>query len=366
MMLCVPLPTMAAATTRIKQHTNTGPIPTPTYANNTMNTTHRNGANPSVTTHIQVKTTPTSESTSNSLPQWMIGGLASTLSIAVLAFFIVMTGVGIKVAYTFQRRKKAKSVTGMDHIAKISDTKIIHVLKDETESQRQVMLTRRQHRCSKVSSHYDRIHDAGSPEPEVVVMVETDCEETCDEDRYTSMPYEHQMCSHHNVNDSPNYKDNTHSTSPVYDSIDSRPFYDSITPQDFPTPSGMEKTIQKTSISTSVSDPSTINMRYMSKSQDSGSSFQYPLTEGAVYSTRTTTSSSVTHPYPTSPTHSQTKRGSLTSSGSHRISGTGQRLNSRVSHRLSTTGGSTISSSRTATSTVSTRGSMNSMATQYN
>ena len=371
MMSCVPLPTVATATTRIKQDMETGPFPTPQYSN----TTHRKL---SVSTQLLIKTTPTSEATSDSLPQWMIGGIASMLSLAVLVAFIVMAAVGIRVTYTSQRRKKAKSVTGGAHISKLRDTKLIHV---GTESQQQVMLTRRQHVCSKVSSDetYNRVHDAASPEPEVLVIVES--EETADQDSHTSMPYEHQKYLHHNVSHLPDYQChnnmtpsqetyNNHPPNPVYDGVDSGSFYDStthVTDQDFPTPD-IDKTTPQNGISTSVSGPSTINTRYKSKNRDPGSSFQYPLTDGAVYSTRTTTSSSCTRPsYPTSPTHCQTRGYHLTSS--HRTSGAGRRTTSSqtsgVSHHLSATGGSTISSSRTATSPLSTRGSANSIMTLH-
>ena len=111
-------------------------------------------------------------------------------------------------AYRCIERKKSKSLKQGDSNIRIKDTKVIQIGMDETASQlilnghvslRQGTLNRQlqQHVCARVSSDaiwytMDSIHfDAASPEPEVMVMVDHNLESSCDDKRYSNMPFEH-------------------------------------------------------------------------------------------------------------------------------------------------------------------------------
>ena len=263
-------------------------------------------------------------------------------------------------AYRCIERKKSKSLKQGDSNIHIKDTKVIRVGVDETASQPilnghvslgQGTLNRRQHVCARVASDtmvYNGQHDAASPEPEVVVMVDHNLESSCDNERYTSIPFEHShvippslSCNNH-VTDTANH---------LYDTVDPQPLYESVL---------THSTIPQSQHSPQMERNQTLNANARSHSQiqNSGSPFQRSLTIGGVYSTRTTSSLHSTGSRTYTPLTTHSHRGSLTSSGA----GVSQRMSggrgSRMSHhRLSTAGGSVVSSSRAGTST---QGSMSS------
>ena len=276
----------------------------------------------------------------------------SSVLLLITLVIIALTVFPIIIYKCIKKRKKSNLLKEGDKSnIRIQDTQVIQVGVDERASplmlNGQGTLNRRQHVCARVASDhqvYNGQHDAASPEPEVVVMVDNVMESSCDDVRYTSMPFE---CGHVTP---PSSCDNhvTASANPLYDTIDPQPFYNSI-----------PCTTQSTAQPQKQNPNPTFNTRSQSQIQNSGSPFQRSLMMGAVYPTRTTTSlqstSSRSHTYPPLTTHSH--RSSLTSSGagiSQRTSARGSRMSQ---HRLSTAGGSVVSSSRAGTST---QGSMNS------
>ena len=263
----------------------------------------------------------------------------------------------------------------------IKHTKVIQVGKDETVAPKQTLnghstvnlaiagqgtLNRRQHVCTRVASdtmEYNGQHDAASPEPEVVVMVDdNNCtlESSCDEERYTSMPFK-QSSSH--VTPSLQSCDG-HVTDPashLYDTIDQQPLYESVDQQSLYESVLSHLTIPQSQHSPQMKrnqNPTVSSMRWShSQSQNSGSPFQRSLTiGGGVYSTRTTSSLQSISSHASRHSH----RGSLMSSSGASAAGvSSQRMSggrgSRMSHhRLSTAGGS---SSRAGTSTQGSMGS---------
>ena len=326
---------------------------------------HKDGEN-----HTQENATVTPITNSNdALAPWV----TAIIGIAVLILGITFVATVIGVVYGVKKRIARKSVTRKpsNKVPIITrETKVIHVVKDRTTSQAgsQLLLTRKRHTCSSVSTDttYDWVQDTASAEPEVVVMVDTDT--SCEQDHYTSMPYERQTRNEHNSTQ----QSQSHMTqscdihmtgsveSPVCDPIESQPCYESA---------GGDERVQTQSASPKHA-PNNSVMKSHSQSrlqpQNSRSSFQHSLPEGAIYNTRTTTpfhsTSHTHHSYPSSQS-SLSQRSSLTSPSNQSTASRGQRAigrTSRLSHHLSTAGGSIVSSSGTGTST---RESVNSIVT---
>ena len=376
-MLCIPLSTtVTLATTRAGVEGNPPPSPTPNSTHSPNDTTNERGtdaANVTMVTQVLVPSTSRAEVTDASSPQWQTPLISILVTICGLILLFIST-LGILVlllVYRFKKRARNKLVTRKDE-----DTKVIQMCREEIASSQtglgQAALTRRQHTCSRVSSDktYNRMHDAASPQPEVVVMVES--EHGCDHDCYTHEHQDGHVTLSHNYQSHMTPSRDTHVTNsayPVCNMTDTEHYCDSTTPayQQSQTSSTVmtEGTSQYTySPNPSVSSQKQIgpnpsfSLRPQSQTRDSGSSFHHSLAMGGVYSTRTTTPLlTSTHPYP-----HHTHRGSLTSShgtgASRRTSGHA----SRMSHRVSTAGGSAVSSSRTGTST---HGSVNSVMTMH-
>lgn len=246
-MSCIPLPTSTpnkATTTGIK-HSLPNPSPTHSTNNNTSGGTSRD-TNRTTITGVQPVVTTTSN-----WPQTKAMNTSSP-EITVIIYSVIPTGIVLialavitpllVVAYRCVKRKKNKLLNLQDD----SNVRIKHtkVGVDETVAPKptfnghstvslaiagQGTLNRRQHVCMRVASdtmEYNGQHDAASPEPVVVVMVDdNNCtlESSCDEERYTSMPFE-QSSSH--VTLSPQSCDG-HVTDPanhMYDTIDQHPF----------------------------------------------------------------------------------------------------------------------------------------------
>jgi hypothetical protein len=301
--------------------------------------------------------------------------LVTPTGIVLIALVVILIPL-LVVAHRCVKRKKNKLLSLQDDSnvrTCIKHTKVIQVGMDETAVTApqptlngyavslaiadQGTLNRRQHVCARVASvdsmAYNGQHDAASPEPVVVVMLDnSNCnlESSYDEERYTSMPFE--QSSH--VTPSPLSCDG-HVTDPanhMYDTIDSQPLYESVLsaiPQSQHSPQ-MKRN----------QNPTVNSMRRShSQTQNSRSPFQRSLTiGGGVYSTRTTSSLQSTSSHASRHSHT----GSRTSSGasaagvtcSQRMSGGGGRGSRMSHHRLSTAGGT---SSRAATSTQGSMGS---------
>ena len=367
-MSCIPLPTMSMVSSGSSNTTT--PVPSPTHysnRNNSMTTGgHKDGEN-----HTQENATVTPITNSNdALAPWV----TAIIGIAVLILGITFVATVIGVVYGVKKRIARKSVTRKlsNKVPVVTrETKVIHVVKDGTASQAgsNLLLTRKRHTCSSVSTDttYDCVQDTASVEPEVVVMVDTDT--SLEQDHYTRMPYEQQTHDEHNTTQ----QSQGHMTqscdihiihmtdsveSPVYDTIESQPCYESA--------EGDER-VQTQSTSPKHAPNNTV-MKSQSRLQlqNSRSSFQHSLPEGTIYSTRTTTpfhsTSHTHHSYPSSRS-SLSQRSSLTSPSNQSTTSKGQRAigrTSRLSHRLSTAGGSIVSSSGIGTST---RESVNSIVT---
>ena len=366
-MSCIPLPTMATVITK-EDDSSTTPLSLPTQsitATTDKGHNREDGANLTMVTQVHVTTSPMTEMTNDtSLPQWLAPFISILLSLGIV---LIITLVIIAI-YRLKKSKKSKSLTKRDQKpATIRDTKVIQVTNDGGESHAQCttarlgdgLLIRRQHNLAfKVSTDetYSHANDTASPEPDVVVMVpETTNETDCEEDRYTRMPYEHNETQQSQSHMTPSHVNHMiNSESPVYDSIDSQPLYESIS-----STVGYESALTRSTGSNAskqtVRSPTAV-MKSHSQNRNSRSSFQHSLTMGGVYSTRHP--SSHTHHHPVSHRGMSTSSLQQTSGGGQRTSG----RTSRVSHRLSTTGGSTVSSTTTGTST---RDSVNSIMTLH-
>ena len=362
-MSCIPLPTSASNTATTGYQDNR-PNPSPTHSTNN-NTNGEISIDTNLTTATQVQSAITTITTNwpqtnkamnTSSPEITIIFSVTPSVIILIALAIVLIPLLI-VAYTRVKQKKSKLLKQDDSDLHTKHTKVIQVSVDETTfpptsnghavSLGQGMLSRRQHMCTRVASDtvaYDGHNDAASPEPEVVVIVDNTLESSCDEERYTSMQFEH---SRSHVTSSPLSCDG-HMTDHLYDTIDPQPLYESVL---------THSTIPQSQHSPQMKqnqNPSINSMRSHSQFQNSSSPFQRSLTIGGVYSTRTTSSLQSTSSH-TNHSH----RGSLTSSGtiggvSQRMSGGGGRGSRMSHHRLSTAGGS---SSRAGTSTQGSMGS---------
>ena len=376
-MSCIPLPTMAMVITK-DDDPSTTPLSLPTQSTTNNTTTDRghnpkDGANLTMVTQVHVTTSPMTEMTNDtSLPQWLAPFISILFSLVIVVTITTLVLIAI---YRLKKSKKSKSLTKREQKpATIRDTKVIQVTNDGGESHAQCttarlgdgLLIRRQHNLAfKVSTDetYSHANDTASPEPDVVVMVpdpEITNETDCEEDRYTRMPYEHnesqQSQSHMTLSHDSHM---TNSESPVYDSIDSQPLYESIS-STVGYDSALTRSTGSNASKQTVRSPTAV-MKSHSQNRNSRSSFQHSLTIGGVYSTRSTTSrhpSSHTHHPPVSHRGMSTSSLQQTSGGGQRTSG----RTSRVSHRLSTTGGSTVSSTTTGTST---RDSVNSIMTLH-
>ena len=385
-MSCVPLPTSTPnkATTTGAEHS---PSPTQSTHNNTSGGTSRDTNRTTITGVQPVVTTTTSnwpqtKAMNTSSPETTLIIFSVTPTGIVLITLIIVLIPLLVVTYKCVKRRKNKLLNlKHDSNVHIKHTKIIQVGKDETAAPKPTLnghsavnlaiaghgtLNRRQHVCARVASdtmEYNGHHDTASPEPVVVVMVDdNNCtlESSCDEERYTSMPFE-QRSSH--VTPSPQSCDG-HVTDPashMYDTIDQQPLYESVDQQSLYESVLSHLTIPQSQHSPQMKrnqNPTVSSMRRShSQSQNSGSPFQRSLTiGGGVYSTRTTSSLQSTSSHASRHSH----RGSLMSSSGASAAGvSSQRMSggrgSRMSHhRLSTAGGS---SSRAGTSTQGSMGS---------
>ena len=375
-MSCIPLPTSTpnkATTTGIK-HSLPNPSPTHSTNNNTSGGTSRDTNRTTITEVQPVVTTtsnwPQTKAVNTSSPEITVIIFSVTpAGIALIALVIILPPL-LVVAYRCVKRRKNKLLNLQDDSnIRIKHTKVIQVGVDETVAPKPTLnghavnlaiagqgtLNRRQHVCARVASdtmEYNGQHDAASPEPVVVVMVDDNCtlESSCDEERYTSMPFE-QSSSH--VTLSPQSCDG-HVTDPanhMYDTIDQQPLYESVLSH-LTIPQSQHSPQMKGNQNTAVNDM----RRSHSQTQNSGSSFQRSLTiGGGVYSTHTTSSLQSTSSHASRHSH----RGSLMSSSGASAAGVSQRMSggrgSRMSHhRLSTAGGS---NSRAGTSTQGSMGS---------
>lgn len=358
-MSCIPLPTSASNTVTTDDQDNV-PNPSPTgSANDDTNGGISIDTNRTTATHVRSPVTtittdnwPQTKAMNTSLTETTLIIFSVTPSVVVLMALVVVLTPTLIVAYRCVKRKKSKLLKQENSkVHNMKHAKVIQVGVDEPASQSkptlnghvvspeaigQETLNRRQHICARVASDtmaYNGQHDAASPEPEVVVMVDNnlELESSYDDERYTSMPFEHG-----HVTQSPLSCDGhvTDPTNHMYDTVDSQP---------------LMKQSQHSPQMKRNQNPTINSVRSHSKLHNSSSPFQRSLTIGGVYSTRTTSSlQSFT---------AQSHRGSLTSSGT--VAGVSQRMSggrgSRLSHhRLSTAGGS---SSRAGTST---QGSMTS------
>ena len=356
-MSCIPLPT-SASTTLNGDRPGNRPNPSPTHTPNNDNASI--DINRTVTTQVQsvVTTTtpnwPQTKAVNISLQETTLIIFTVTPSIVIVIILSIVLTLLLIVAYKCSTRKKSKLLKKGDSTIHIKDTKVIRVGVDGTASQPtqigqvslgQGTLNRRQHVCARVASDtiaYNGQHDAASPEPEVVVMVDNNLESSCDDERYTRMSFEHSRVA------PPPPSCDSHVTDPtnhLYDTIDPQPLYESVL---------THSTIPKSQHSPQMiwNQNQTSSARSHSQFQNSGSPFQRSLTIGGVYSTRTTSSLHSTGSRTYTPLTIHSHRGSLTSSGA----GVSQRMSggrgSRTSHhRLSTAGGSAVSSSRAGTST---------------
>ena len=365
-MSCIPLPTSASNIIVTTGGQDNGPIPSPTHStNNTSGGTSIGTNGTMITEAVQsaITTTipnwPQTKDVNTSLPETTLIIFSVTPSLFILITLVVILTLLLIITYRCTKRKKSKLLKQDESNIHIKHTKVIQVGTDETASQPtsnghavslgQGTLNRRQHVCTRVASDtmvYNGQHDAASPEPEVVVIIDSNLEKSCDEERYTSMPFEH---SH--VTPTP-LSHNRHVTDPVnhlYDSIDPQPLYESVLTHSMIPQSQHSPQMKRNQ------NPAINSARSHSQTQNSGSPFQRSLTIGGVYSTHMTSS---LHSTSSHTAHSQ--RSSLTSSGAS--TGVSQRMSggrgSRMSHhRLSTAGGSVVSSSRAGTSTQGSVGS---------
>ena len=360
-MSCTPLPTSASNIVTTGGQDN-GPVPSPTHSTNDNTSGGISiGTSRTMITQVQsaITTTipnwPQTKAVNTSLPETTIIIFSVTPSMIIFALAVILTLLLI-LTYRCIKRKKSKLLKQDDSNIQIKHTKVIQVGMDETASHPtsnehavnlgQGTLNRRQHVCTRVASDsivYNGQYDAASPEPEVVVMIDSNLEESCDEERYTSIPFEHShvtlSCDGH-VTDPANH---------LYDTIDQQPVYESVL---------AHSTIPQSQHSPQMKrnqNPAINSARSHSQTQNSVSPFQRSLTIGGVYSTRTTSSLHSTSSHTT-----YSHRSSLTSSGAS--AGVSQRMSggrgSRMSHhRLSTAGGSVVSSSRAGTSTQGSMGS---------
>ena len=355
-MSCIPLPTTSSVPG--------GALP-PSYTlsgTKTDSTSEADAGNHTTITRFNVTDTPWPEATTDVLleaPRWQITTTIISTIIGAFGLLLVLIILVLVIVRKITKRKDEKSLAmKIRNGSKLENAQVIQVGKPRATSQnaglREAMLTRRQHVCSRRASDeaYNHGHDAASPEPEVVVMVDRDDTLDNHEERYVKMPYETvgdlndnpQSGNQDNISTSCDYHV-TESASPLYQSIDSQPYHEVV-------PQGRSS---KPNESTHV--------KSYSQFHNSGSPFHRSLTVGAVYSTRTTKShqmSSHTHTYSPPPSH----RSSLASSHGAPGARGGQRTvgrGSRMGHRLGTAGaGSVVSSSRAGTST---QGSVNSIMT---
>ena len=361
-MSCVPLPTSATSNIVTTGDEDYRPNPSPTHSTNNIDTSRGISIDSNRTMITQVKSTVTTtpnwlqpKAVNSSVPETTLIVFSVTPSMIILITLVVILTLLLIVTYRCIKQKKSKVLKQDDSNMHIKHTKVIQVGGDDTASQPtlngyavslgQGTLNRWQHVCTRVASDtiaYNGQHDAASPEPVVVVMVDSNLESSCDEERYTSMPFEH---SH--ATPSPLSCDG-HVIDPanrLYDTVDPQPLYESVL---------THSTIPQSQHSPQMKWNRNAT-RSHSQTQNSGSHFQRSLTIGGVYSTRTTSSLQSTTSHTT---HSH--RSSLTSSGPS--AGVSQRMSggrgSRMSHhRLSTAGGSVVSSSRAGTSTQGSMGS---------